>query len=137
MRALAIAVEKQDPDGVEDALNDAFDSGLTPNIGPILVDLLVMTWHFRHEDVVLALQELKPSQAVDALYQAALVTHEYLGYDEFFGLSRKCTWALADIGTPEANRALVALTKSENETIAGYAQKRLDNWEQELHRKGA
>ena len=69
--------------------------------------------------------------------EAAVVTHQYLDYDEFFGLARKCTWALADIGTPEANTALQELSQVDNQTIADYAQERLDKWEQELYRKNA
>ncbi|MCP4378088.1 MAG: hypothetical protein GY794_18185 [bacterium] len=131
------AIESKDAAGVEEALTQAFRAGLTPDLIPLLMDVLSMNWHIRHEDVVLALQELKPPQAAQALREAALVTHEYLDYDAFFGLARKCTWALADIGTPKAKDALFELAETDNEIIAGYAQKRLDRWEQELDRKGA
>jgi hypothetical protein len=59
-----------------------------------------------------------------------------LHYDEFFNVARKCTWALADIGTPEAHAKLQLLAKNENPMIAQYAQKRLDGWEREMSRKG-
>ena len=108
---LKSAIDRKDPDGVEDALNEAFIAGLTPDLVPALVDLLGMPWHFRHEDVVSALQKLKPPQAVNALCEAALAIHEYLDYDEFFGLARKRTWVLADIGTPEARRPCSHLRK--------------------------
>ncbi len=131
------AIESKNADGFEEALIYAFRADLTTDLIPLLIEVLSMNWHFRHEDVISALQELKPPQAVQALREAALVTHEYLDYDEFFGLARKCTWALADIGTPKAKDALFELTETDNEIIAGYAQKRLDRWEQELDRKGA
>ena len=136
LSALHHAVDCRDAAGVELALNQAFDAGLTPDLVPILVEVLGMAWHTRHEDVVRALQKLRPSQAVQGLREAAVVAHEYLNYDEFFGLARKCTWALADIGTPEAKAALYELAGVQNEIIAGYAQKRLDKWDQELDRKG-
>jgi hypothetical protein len=50
------------------------------------------------------------------------------GEVEELALVRKCTWALADIGTPEAKARLQDLAKSLNAQIAGYAQKRLDRW---------
>jgi hypothetical protein len=58
-------------------------------------------------------------------------------YDECFGLARKCTWALADIGTPEAHARLEILAKHSNPQIAAYAQKRLDEWDDERPRNGA
>jgi len=135
--SLRCAIQAKDPDKVEEALNQAFGSALSADLLPTLVDLLGMPWHTRHEDVIRALQELKPPSAVQALRKAAVTKHQYLDYDEFFGLARKCTWALADIGTPEAKDALRELAKLDNVSIASYAQKRLDNWDKELNRKGA
>ena len=63
---------------------------------------------------------------MDILYSTAMRNFDYLDYDEDFGLARKCTWALADIGTPDAWQKLQNLARSQNEIIAGYAQKRLD-----------
>lgn len=137
LSALRDAIGSHDADGVEENLNKAFSAGLTADYVPILIELLELPWHKRHEDVVLALHEQKPPNAVQALRRAAMITYDYLDYDEFFGLARKCTWALADIGTIEAKSALLEIAKTENENIAGYARKRLYNWEQERHRKGA
>jgi hypothetical protein len=60
---------------------------------------ICVTWRPRHEDVATALQKLRNPVAVDALYTAAIARHDYLAYDELFGLARKCAWALADIGS--------------------------------------
>jgi hypothetical protein len=130
------SIDSNDGDYVEDVLNGAFKSGLSPDLVPALIRLLSLKWHQRHEDVVGALQELKDPKSVEALFQAATSKHEYLSFDEFDGLARKCTWALADIGTEEAKSKLAILSKSDNPRIAGYAKKRLDNWESEMHRKG-
>ena len=135
LRELWGAIEAKDAERVEFALYGLFGSNLTPEYVPALVELLGKPWHQRHEDVVGALQELRDPRAVDALYEEAHATYEYLSYDEFFGLARKCTWALADIGTPEAKTKLEALAQEGNELVAGYAQKRLNQWENELHRK--
>lgn len=135
LAALRSAMDSEDGVGVELALYQAYSAGLTPPLAPALIELIGATYHRRHEDVAFALQQLRPREAVQALHRAALDRHEYLEYDEHFGLARKCTWALADIGTPEAKAALVDLASADNEVIAGYAQKRLDRWERELHRK--
>ena len=80
----------------------------------------------------------KDSQArLDRLQDRELgKQHDYLDHDECFGLARKCTWALADIGTPEARAGLDRLALSPHGMIAEFAQKRLDQWEKELQRKG-
>jgi hypothetical protein len=57
---------------------------------------------------------------VDALERTAHAVHDYLAYDDGFALTRKCTWALADIGTPEAQQALTRLA-CDNSNIASYA----------------
>ena len=130
------AIDAMDADHVESVLHECFKSGFTSEYVPALMQLLGKSWHFRHEDVVSTLQHLKDPRAVDALYEEALTSYEYLNYDEFFGLARKCTWALADIGTPEAKAKLQMLAQVNNTMIAGYARKRLDHWEEEKPRKG-
>jgi len=128
--------ENRDAVKVEEAVVAIDKVGAVKEFTPALVRLLEATWHYKHEDIVLILQELKDARAVDALYRTALIDYEYLNHDEFFGLARKCTWALADIGTEEAKTKLELLAGSDNENIRGYAKKRLDNWIKELHRKG-
>jgi hypothetical protein len=134
---LTAAAESGDADVIEDWMNHGFEIGFRPSFTPVLIALLGQTAHHRHEDVVSAIQDLKDPRAVDALYSAVFVEHEYLAYDEFFGLARKCTWALADIGTPSARNRLEVLTQHEHRLIARYAKKRLDGWDDELDRKGA
>jgi HEAT repeat protein len=135
LRGLEQAFAARDPGAAETALDEAFGCGLSPAFVPVLVALLGSPWHQRHEDIVRALQELRDPRAVDSLYQAALAVHEYRDYDEFQGLARRCTWALADIGTAEAFSRLQALARSPDELVAGYARKRIDRWHAELGRK--
>jgi len=135
-RMLVAAIEAKDADALELAVNAAFVAGLPHELTDLLTDALTMPWHTRHEDLAHALQTMKSPASVEALFMAATTQYEYLSYDEFFGLARKCTWALADIGTPEAQERLAQLARSQNLVIAGYAQKRLDRWNQELPRKG-
>ena len=117
----------RDADSVEAALTVAFQRGLTPSLVPLLCDLILDDWHTRHEDIALALEELRDPHSIDALARAALSSHAYLDYDENFGFARKCTWALARIATHEAFERLRELARCSNPTIAAYASKRLPN----------
>jgi len=133
---LESAVRLQDAELAMEAIGRAYAAGLHPLHTKFLIILLEAPWHLRHEDVAFSLQQLRSPDAVDALERTAHAHYDYLDYDEFFGLARKCTWALADIGTPEAQEALTRLEGSKNELIARYARKRLINWQSEMDRKG-
>jgi hypothetical protein len=133
---LESAIHLQSGALAEKAVSEAFAVGLHPLYAQYLIFLAEVPWHSRHEDVVLALQRLRSPAAVGALERTAHAVHAYLAYDDGLALARKCTWALADIGTPEAHQALVRLSNCENAIIAGFARKRLNNWQRELKRKG-
>jgi len=137
LRLLEEASQKQSAGELEAALIVGAAFGFTAEHVPVLCQLLHVDWHSRHEDIVSTLQVLKDPRAVDAVYGAAFVKHKYLAYDEFFGLARKCTWALADIGSEDAFAKLHLMAASDNSVIAGYAQKRIDNWDYEKNRKRA
>ena len=130
------AIEKQDAIEFESAIISAYEAEIPNELSEILASALPLPWHYRHEDIVQALQKIKDPSSVDVLFETAFVKYDYLAYDELFGLARKCTWALADIGTPEAKQRLENLAVCSNKLIAGYAKKRLKNWEKELPRKG-
>jgi hypothetical protein len=107
-----------------------------PQAVDILCRLMAEDWHQQHEDIAQLMQRIKDPRCIEVLYGTALKKFEYLVYNESLALARKCTWALADIGTPEAQQAITQLANAGSEAIAGYARKRLDNWQKELHRKG-
>jgi hypothetical protein len=129
------AIEARDAEALEAAVTAAWHASLPVELAEGMAVALLMPWHKRHEDLAGALQRIRDPQTVDALFETASARHAYLAYDEFFGLARKCTWALADIGTPKAKAHLLKLAHESNTTIAGYAQKRLDHWDEERHRK--
>ena len=111
------------------------DKSFGKQVVPSLLALLKMDAHYNHEDIIGILQRIKDTRAVEGIYNASLLYHSYLAYDETSGLARKCTWALADIGNEEAYEKLKLLAANPNVHIAGYAQKRLDLWEKEQGRK--
>lgn len=132
---LEIAFKKQDSKALEVALADAFNDGLVEVSLPVLIDLCRARWHTCHEDVVSALQKVGDVSAVGAIEEVAYADFAYLNYDEYFGLARKATWALADIGGTSAKEALQRIAKSQNSFKAAYANKRLQKGDIELNRK--
>jgi hypothetical protein len=132
---LESVIHSRNPKQAESAVIQA-SSALHPIHAPALIQLAEAPWHQRHEDVVHALQQLRSPEAVSTLERVTFSNHAYLAYDNNHALARKCTWALADIGTQEAQQALKRIAGCTDPTIAGYAKKRLDNWQKESHRKG-
>ena len=132
------ALASGDPVVVECAtiLISSFE-GWKPEHVPALLELLAAPWHTSHEDIALALQKIRDPRSIDALHRTALTKLPYLDYNDSHALARKCTWALADIGTPEARTRLEALTTEADETVAEFARKRLANWDRELDRKAS
>ena len=133
---LLATFETKDPDEVEEALAGIELSEGDPAVGAALMRLLEARWHMRHEDIVRVLQGMRYAPAVDALERTAHVAYPYLDCDEFFGLARKCTCALADIGTLAAHAVLERLARSDTPEVAAYALKRLHCRNDELSRKG-
>ncbi len=134
---LKTAINSNSADLAEKAVAEVHTFGYESEFAPYLIELLETKWHFRHEDIVLALQATKDNRATKTLLKTAKIKFEYLDYDNSYSLSRKCTWALADIGTDESKKALEELSQWHDKEIAEYAQKRLNNWEAEKNRKTA
>lgn len=112
-----------DEDELEAALALGFRFGLFPDWAPALCRLLVEPWHHSHEDVALALEELRDPSTVDCLYEAALM--KFGEEDEFEAFAVKCIWALYRIGTPEARVKLELLAQSDNPIVHENARARL------------
>ena len=96
--------------------------------------LLQHTWHDCHDQIVSGFQWMSNPVCVNILYETAL--NEDIEPMDYRPIARKCTWALADIGTKEAREKLRLLAICGNTIIESYAQKRLDHWEQEHDRQG-
>jgi hypothetical protein len=120
-----------------EAMLRVFRDGPTRELVPALCELVLEDWHEQHEDVVLVLQELRDGRAAESLYRAASMRFDHLDrWNNLREFQRKCTWALADIGSEDARAYLRELAHVDDEELAGYAQRRLDRWEEELGRKG-
>jgi len=92
-----------------------------------LCNILLESWHFKHEDIVRILHELQDISTIDCLYKVAGSKFEYLDYDDTYQLARKSIKALSAIASEEAINKISLLSNSSNAIIAGYAKKELQN----------
>jgi HEAT repeat protein len=132
---LKFSLEAKDPDDVDIAVTNLFEIENPREITPILCSLLQAEWHFDHEDIARLLQEIGDPMSINALKETAYKKFDYLDYDNSYPLARKCIWALAAIGTKEAKEALEEIIDVTDPIIAGFAKKRIENWENEIKRK--
>jgi hypothetical protein len=130
---LELAFKDKSSEAVEVALYDKPVSD--PKYIDLLITLLGEDWHKSHENIARYLQLLKPESAVPVLLCVATKKFSYLEHDNSLGLSRKCTWALADIGTDQSRIALQKLADCGDLAIEDYAKQRLSKWNYELARK--
>lgn len=100
----------------------------------LYIKLFNETWHSNHENIALYFQMIRNPLATDILYKTA--TRNDIEQFDYKPLSRKCTWALADIGTEKAKDYLIKLSFCGDKVVEEFAKKRLDNWDGELARKG-
>lgn len=121
------AVNQKDGDSLGFAMvlvytKEVFSTALLPILEPILVE----GWHQSHEDIAFLLQKLKSPTSAKWLFRAATMTFDYLEYDEFFALARKCMWALAAINTAESVAMIQQLATSDNEVVREHAEEQLE-----------
>ncbi len=93
-----------------------------------------LDWHSLHDRIASGFQTRRHPSTAKFLYDQ--ISNNRIPEFEYKPVSRKCVWALADIGTLEAKQYLKTLSESDDSIIRQYAQKRLANWEGELNRKG-
>ena len=125
LTALVSSAKSGVADAVKFAIRDVVAVGIRSSHVEPLIALLRLDWHTRHEDIAGLLQRAADDRASDVLFETATRKFDYLEYDENEGLARKCTWALADIGSDTAVSYLRALAENGNDLVAGYAAKRL------------
>jgi len=125
LKLLRDAYSQKDADDVEHALLLGFSFGFDKACVPILNQLIVEDWHFKHEDIARLLQGFKNPSSIDVLYQTALAEYDYLGYDDSYALAVKCIWALGDINTASSREKLKQLTSSSNQVVSDAAEKQL------------
>jgi hypothetical protein len=118
--ALRLLEEAENGQNAEDllcALTVGYTFGFAPKHTDVLCRLVGANWHFSHEDVVGALDDLRVPDAVRALYHATQWVPEYLNFDETRALAVKAIWALGKIAGGDAEEKLEGLTRSDDPTL--------------------
>jgi hypothetical protein len=116
--------ERQDED-LECAMIVGFAFGFGPEHLEILCRLVDEPWHFCHEDVVSALDDMRTPAALDSLFRATQWIPEYLNYDDARALAVKAIWGLGNLRMAEADAKLQILAQSENQIVRENAEKQL------------
>jgi hypothetical protein len=112
------AVRQRNPEDLACALIIGFVFGFPRGLEDALCSIVSEVWHFSHEDVVEALQELgsKTQKVADALYSATQIVPGYLEYDESRALAVKAIWALGKFNSDIGDKKLSELSIS-NEAL--------------------
>ncbi|WP_024529719.1 HEAT repeat domain-containing protein [Serratia fonticola] len=111
------ARDNKDPDLLEDGITLVFIFKEMKYPVKELNELLLESWHYRHEDIASLLQDAKSPTSIDALNKAVMTKFDYLDFDDSYALAVKCIWALGEIGTPVAMDKLTKLSNSDNKII--------------------
>lgn len=91
-------------------------------------------WHELHDWIASSFQNRRHPSTAKYIYDQ--IINSKIPEFEYKPTTRKCTWALADIGTEESKNYLQELAKSADKIVQGFAQKRIDSWDKEIPRKG-
>ena len=126
LELLRDAVARCDPIDVELALVVCFRFGFADAHLELLHSLCFADWHQRHEDVAMALGQIRSPGSVDALARLAAWVPSYLEYDDARALATKAIWALGSIDDHAAREALESLSRAEDGIVAGAARVQLE-----------
>jgi len=122
---LGEAVASRDPDEVELAILAGFNLGFSEVHINLLSSLAHEDWHYSHEDIASALDEIRTPGCVNSLGFLAQWVPEYLEFDKTRALGSKAVWALKKIGDTSAKKSLQKIAASQTDVIGALAQEKL------------
>ena len=112
VQLLRRAYQEQSAEDVDYALMIShLAPGVPVGLTTVLGDLLVVDWHYMHENIVHWLQALQDPLSIEPLYQAALELPDLHCYGNYT-IAVQATYALHDIGTEKAKEKLTRLAES-------------------------
>lgn len=124
IESLEQALINHDDEKVDFYLIAAGCDGLTKEYSKVLCLLLLETWHFKHEEILVALEEIRDPETIQPIVKSLeLKLNYYTGND----IPRKAIWALGAIDTPESINEIKKLTISINVFTRGEAVFFVDN----------
>ncbi len=89
-----------------------------------LAHLLIQPWHHLHDRIAGMLEFEYDERIIEFLHQGSMYRCDNLEYEsDYCEFNRKCLFALANIGTPDAICYLKAASGCENSIIASHALK--------------
>jgi hypothetical protein len=98
---------------------------------PLLLELLMLDGHDRHEDIVFDLGIFGDSGAIPAIAKVVEEPPSYIaeaGQWTLHPFQRKCAYALARIGTLESRQVLEHLAGHADPALREYGNEGLSNW---------
>jgi HEAT repeat protein len=96
---------------------------------PLMIQLLTLDGHERHEDIVFDLGLIGDPAAIPAIARAAETTFQYMvRWQNLHEFQRKCAYALARIGTLESREVLEHLAQHSDSHLREYGREGLDKW---------
>lgn len=122
---LSDAVTSRSPDEAELAMLAGFRIGFTKAHINLLSTLAQEGWHYSHEDIASAFDEIRAPGCVNSLGYLAQWVPEYLEFDEARALGSKAVWALKKIGDASARVALREIAASQKDIVGKLAQEKL------------
>jgi hypothetical protein len=126
LRFLEEACNTHDAEDLNCALIVGHTFGFGPEHTKILCRLVEVDWHYCHEDIVTALDQLRTTDAVEALFRATQWIPESLEYDDSRALAVKAIWALGNIPGNEAEAKLEAIVYSNDAILQKTAEEQLE-----------
>ncbi|MCU0319018.1 MAG: hypothetical protein MUE88_02920 [Flavobacteriales bacterium] len=114
---IASAISKENDRDLNKALVLASWDGLDLDYADLLKTALRLEWHYRHEDIVLYMDQLRDETFTEDLFSAANNHKEYEGDEELQPFLRKCVRALWAIGTPRAKELVQRLVETGNPNV--------------------
>lgn len=91
----------------------------------LLNKLLLLDWHFQHENISILLQKISDTESLPYLYNAICTHPKYVLLDENCAFQKKCVRALYHIGKEKSINYLKELCKNKNSIISDIAQRQL------------
>lgn len=122
---LLAACHAKDPDALREALVQLNEKSRAP----FLARLLLEDWHDSHEDIVFELGLIGDPCAIAPIEQAIVTPFKSLvEWGNVHAFQRKCTFALARIGTAESREALQRIAKLPDRQLQACAEEGLHKW---------
>lgn len=90
-------------------------------------------WHRLHDWIASSFQERRHPTTAKFIYDQ--ITNSKIPEFDYKPVTRRLTWALADIGTEEAKEYLLDLANSKDPLLKAFAKKRVTGWGKESTRK--